>query len=184
MDERLVKYNDKMGKTIDNLEQEFDAIRAGRANPHILDRIRVNYYGTETPLQQVGNISVPDPKSILISPWDPKLIKDIEKAIQASDIGINPSNDGHNIRLVFPDLTEERRKDLAKEVKKKGEEAKVAIRNIRRDAIDAIKKITKAGEVSEDSGKDLEDEIQKLTDNFISEIDKRTADKTAEIMKV
>ena len=184
MDERLEKYSEKMGKTIDNLESEFGGIRAGRANPHILDKIRVDYYGTETPLQQVGNISVPDPKSILIQPWDPKMIKDIEKAIQASDIGINPSNDGHNIRLVFPDLTEERRKDLAKEVKKKGEEAKVAIRNIRRDAVDSIKKITKAGEVSEDSGKDLEDEIQKLTDKYVAEIDKRTADKTAEIMKV
>ena len=112
-----------MDKTIDNLETEFGSIRAGRANPHILDRIRVNYYGTETPLQQVGNISVPEPKTILLSPWDPKMIKDIEKAIQASDIGINPSNDGRNIRLVFPDLTEERRKDLAKDVKKKAEEA-------------------------------------------------------------
>ena len=184
MDDRIKDLQSKMDKALEHLMSELATIRAGRANPHILDRIRVNYYGTETPLQQVGNISVPDPKSILISPWDPKLIKDIEKAIQASDIGINPSNDGHNIRLVFPDLTEERRKDLAKEVKKKGEEAKVAIRNIRRDAIDVIKKITKAGEVSEDTGKDLEDEIQKLTDNFISEIDKRTADKTAEIMKV
>ena len=184
MDERLEKFEEKMGKTIDNLEQEFGGIRAGRANPHILDKIRVDYYGTETPIQQVGNVSVPDPKTILISPWDPKTIKDIEKAIQASDIGINPSNDGHNIRLVFPDLTEERRKELAKDVKRKGEDAKVAIRNIRRDAVDMIKKIAKAGEVSEDTGKDLEDEIQKLTDKYVAEIDKRTADKTEEIMKV
>ena len=184
MDERLEKFEEKMGKTIDNLEQEFGGIRAGRANPHILDKIRVDYYGTETPIQQVGNVSVPDPKTILISPWDPKTIKDIEKAIQASDIGINPSNDGHNIRLVFPDLTEERRKDLAKDVKRKGEDAKVAIRNIRRDAVDMIKKIAKAGEVSEDTGKDLEDEIQKLTDKYVAEIDKRTAEKTEEIMKV
>ena len=184
MDERLVKYEEKMSKTIDNLESEFNTIRAGRANPHILDRINVNYYGTETPLQQVGNISVPDPKTIMITPWDNKLIKEIEKAILNSDIGINPSNDGRNIRLVIPDLTEERRKELSKEVKKKGEEAKVAIRNIRRDAVDAIKKITKAGEVSEDSGKDLEDAIQNLTDKYIKTVDKKAETKTAEIMKV
>ena len=184
MDEKVLKYEEKMDKTIDNLETEFGSIRAGRANPHILDRIRVNYYGTETPLQQVGNISVPEPKTILISPWDPKMIKDIEKAIQASDIGINPSNDGRNIRLVFPDLTEERRKDLAKDVKKKAEEAKVAVRNIRRDGVDVFKKLAKSGEVSEDTGKDLEDEMQKLTDKFIEKIDKMTAAKTEEIMKV
>ncbi len=184
MDERLVKFEEKMGKTIENLESEFGAIRAGRANPHVLDRIMVNYYGTETPLQQVGNILVPDPKCIMISPWDPKMITDIEKAIQASDIGINPTNDGKNIRLVFPDLTEERRKDLAKDVKKKGEEAKVAIRNIRRDAVDAFKKLAKSGEVSEDTGKDLEDAAQKLTDKYIENIDKHVTDKTAEIMKV
>lgn len=184
MDERLVKYEEKMGKTISNLESEFNTIRAGRANPHILDRITVNYYGTETPLQQVGNISVPDPKTIMISPWDPKMVKDIEKAILNSDIGINPSNDGKNIRLAIPDLTEERRKDLSREVRKKAEEAKVAIRNIRRDAVDAIKKITKAGEISEDTGLDLEDEIQKLTDKYISTVDKNAETKTAEIMKV
>lgn len=184
MDEKLVKYEEKMDKTIDNLETEFATIRAGRANPHILDKIKVDYYGTETPLQQVGNISVPEPKIILISPWDPKMIKEIEKAIQTSDIGINPSNDGRNIRLVFPDLTEERRKELAKDVKKKAEEAKVAIRNIRRDGVEAFKKLAKSGEVSEDSGKDLEDEMQKLTDKFVVKIDKMTADKTEEIMKV
>jgi len=184
MDEKIVKYEEKMDKTIDNLENEFGSIRAGRANPHILDRIKVNYYGTETPLQQVGNISVPEPKVLLISPWDPKMIKEIEKAIQVSDIGINPSNDGRNIRLVFPDLTEERRKDLAKDVKKKSEEAKVAIRNIRRDGVDAFKKLAKSGEVSEDSGKDLEDDMQKLTDKYIEKIDKMTAAKTEDIMKV
>ena len=184
MDQRLVKYEEKMGKTIANLESEFNTIRAGRANPHILDRITVNYYGTETPLQQVGNISVPDPKTIMISPWEPKLLKDIEKAILNSNIGINPSNDGRNIRLAIPDLTEERRTDLSKEVKKKAEEAKVAIRNIRRDAVDMIKKITKSGEISEDTGLDLEDEIQKLTDKYISTVDKNAEAKTAEIMKV
>ncbi|MCF0142351.1 MAG: ribosome recycling factor [Parasporobacterium sp.] len=184
MDERLVKFQDKMNKTIENLETEFGSIRAGRANPHVLDKIKVDYYGTETPLQQIGNISVPEPKTILITPWEPKMIKEIEKAIQTSDIGINPTNDGKNIRLVFPDLTEERRKDLAKDVKKKGEDAKVAIRNIRRDAVDTIKKIAKSGEVSEDTGKDLEDEIQKLTDKFVSDIDKAIQVKTEEIMKV
>lgn len=184
MNERLNKYEEKMNKTIDNLEAEFSSIRAGRANPHILDKIRVNYYGTETPLQQVGNISVPEPKVILISPWDPKTIKDIERAIQASDIGINPTNDGKNIRLVFPDLTEERRRDLSKDVKKKSEEAKVAIRNVRRDAVDEAKKIAKSGEISEDSGKDLEDEAQKLTDKFIKKIDQLTSAKIDEIMTV
>ena len=184
MDERLLKFEEKMLKTIDNLETEFSSIRAGRANPHILDKIRVNYYGSETPLQQVGNISVPEPKSILISPWDPKMIKEIEKAIQASDIGINPTNDGKNIRLVFPDLTEERRKELAKDVKKKGEDAKVAVRNIRRDAVDCVKKIVKAAEVSEDTGLDMEDDVQKMTDKYIREIDQRIASKTEEIMKV
>ncbi|MGI6072106.1 MAG: ribosome recycling factor [Lachnospiraceae bacterium] len=184
MEEKLVMYEEKMLKTIDNLESEFAGIRAGRANPHILNKITIDYYGTETPLQQVGNISVPEPKVILISPWDAKLIKDIEKAIQASDIGIHPTNDGQNIRLVFPDLTEERRKELAKDVKKKSEEAKVAIRNIRRDGIDVFRKLAKSGEVSEDSGKDLENEIQKLTDKYVGEIDKLTVAKTEEIMTV
>ena len=184
MDEKLVKYEEKMQKSIENLESEFNSIRAGRANPHVLDKIKVDYYGTETPLQQIGNISVPEPKVIMITPWETRLLKDIEKAIYNSDIGINPSNDGKSIRLVFPDLTEERRKDLAKEVKKKSEEAKVAIRNIRRDGVDAIKKIAKSGEISEDSGKDLEDEIQKLTDKYIAKVDKMMAVKTDEIMKV
>ena len=184
MNERLKKYEDKMNKTMDNLQVEFGSIRAGRANPHVLDKITVDYYGTQTPLQQVGNISVPDPKSILIVPWDKSMLKEIEKAIQASDIGINPTNDGSNIRLVFPDLTEERRKDLAKDVKKKGEEAKVAVRNIRRDAMDQIKKDGKANEFSEDEGKDLEDEIQKLTDQFVKKIDEEVAVKTKEVTTV
>ena len=182
--EKLQKFEEKMNKTIDNLTEEYQSIRAGRANPHILDRIRVNYYGTETPIQQVGNVSVPEPKVIVIAPWDSSLLKEIEKAIQSSDIGINPSNDGKVIRLVFPDLTEERRKDLSKDVKKKGEDSKVAIRNIRRDAVDTIKKEAKAGEYSEDTGKDYEDEIQKLTDKFIADIDKMIAEKTKEIMTV
>lgn len=184
MDERIKKYEERMIKTIENLESEFNTIRAGRANPHILDRIKVNYYGTETPLQQVGNISIPDPRTIMISPWDQKTLKDIEKAILNSDIGINPSNDGHCIRLVIPELTEERRKELSKEVKKKAEEAKVAIRNIRRDGVEAFKKIAKSGEVSEDTGKDLEDSMQKLTDSYIKKVDKSAEIKSAEIMKV
>ncbi len=184
MNERLEKYEEKMLKTLDNLDEEYQGIRAGRANPHILDRITVDYYGTPTPLQQVGNISVPDPKSIVISPWEAKMVKEIERAINASDIGINPTNDGKSIRLVFPDLTEERRKDLVKDVKKKGEESKVAIRNIRRDGIDQFKKIAKAGEVSEDEGKDLEDEMQKLTDKYIAEIEKKVDAKSKELMTV
>ena len=182
--EKLQKYEDKMNKTIDSLAAEYQGIRAGRANPHILDKLRVNYYGVETPLQQVGNISVPEPKTIVISPWDATLVKDIKKAILASDIGINPSDDGKNIRLVFPDLTEERRKELSKDVKKKGEEAKVAIRNIRRDGVDTFKKEAKAGDYSEDTGEDYEDEIQKLTDKFVGIIDEMIADKTKEIMTV
>lgn len=184
MNERLQKYESKMNKTIDNLIDEFGSIRAGRANPRILDRLTVNYYGTPTPLQQVGNISVPDPKTIMISPWDASIIKEIEKAIQASDIGINPTNDGKNIRLAFPELTEERRADLAKDVKKKGEDSKVAVRNIRRDAMEQIKKDGKAGEFSEDEGKDLEDEMQKLTDRFIKKIDEMIVEKTKEVMTV
>ena len=182
--EKLQKYEDKMNKTIDSLSADYQGIRAGRANPHILDKIRVDYYGVETPLQQVGNISVPEPKTIVISPWDATLVKAIKKAIQASDIGINPSDDGKNIRLVFPDLTEERRKELSKDIKKKGEDAKVAIRNIRRDGVEIFKKEAKAGEYSEDTGKDYEDEIQKLTDKYISEIDTMISEKTKEIMTV
>ena len=166
------------------MEGEFQSIRAGRANPHVLDKIRVDYYGTPTPIQQVGNVSVPEPRMLQIAPWDKSLIKPIEKAILTSDIGINPSNDGSVIRLIFPELTEERRKDLAKDVKKKGEAAKVAIRNIRRDANDTFKKMNKANELTEDDQKDLENKLQKMTDKFVADIDKAVDAKTKDIMKV
>jgi len=183
MDERLKPFEEKMGKTMNNLFSELDSIRAGRANPHILDHLRVDYYGTPTPIQQVANVNVPEPRMIQISPWEPSMLKVIEKEIQSSDIGINPTNDGKALRLVFPELTEERRKDLAKDVKKKGEEAKVAIRNIRRDAVDAMKKLEKE-DVSEDEIKDLEDEVQKLTDSFIRKADDAVKKKTDEVMTV
>ncbi len=183
MDERLKAYNDKMQKAFDFLTSDYQTIRAGRANPHVLDKIRVDYYGTPTPIQQVGNVSVPEARMIQIAPWEKNLVKDIEKAILASDIGITPTNDGSVIRLVFPELTEERRKDLSKEVKKKGEDAKVAVRNIRRDGNDAFKKLAK-DEVSEDEIKDLEDELQKMTDKFIKDIDAAIDEKTKEIMTV
>ena len=170
MDARLQVYNDKMEKALAHLEGDYQTIRAGRANPHVLDKIKVDYYGTPTPLQQVGNISVPEPRMLQIAPWEKSLIKEIEKAIMMSDVGITPSNDGAVIRLVFPELTEERRKDLVKDVKKKGEDAKVAIRNIRRDGNDAFKKLGKE-EVSEDEIKDLQDKLQKMTDQFIKDID-------------
>ena len=166
MDARVKAYEDKMQKAFEFLLSDFQTIRAGRANPHVLDKIRVDYYGTPTPLQQVGNITVPEARMLQIAPWEKSLIKEIEKAIMASDVGITPSNDGAVIRLVFPELTEERRKELVKEVKKKGEESKVAIRNIRRDANDSFKKLAKT-EVSEDEIKDLEDAVQKLTDRFM-----------------
>ena len=177
-------YEDKMEKSLANLEEEYSSIRAGRANPHILNKITVNYYGTQSPLQSVANISVPEAKIIQIQPWEPSLIKEIEKAIMASDVGITPTNDGKIIRLVFPDLTEERRKDLAKDIKKKGENAKVAMRNIRRDANDTIKKEKKASEITEDDVKDLEEKIQKLTDKYIGYVDKAMEEKTKEIMTV
>ena len=177
-------YEDKMEKSLANLNEEYSSIRAGRANPHILNKITVNYYGTQSPLQSVANISVPEAKIIQIQPWEPSLIKEIEKAIMASDIGSTPTNDGKIIRLVFPDLTEERRKDLAKDIKKKAENAKVAMRNIRRDANDAIKKEKKASEITEDDVKDLEDKIQKLTDKYIGYVDKAMEEKTKEIMTV
>lgn len=183
-DERLQQYETKMNKTYANLESEFQSIRAGRANPHVLDKIKVDYYGSPTPLQQVGNVSVPEPRMLQIAPWDKTLIKAIEKAIMTSDIGITPSNDGSVIRLIFPELTEERRKDLAKDVKKKGEAAKVAIRNIRRDANDSFKKMNKANELTEDDQKDLENKLQKLTDKFVADIDKAVDEKTKDIMKV
>ncbi len=183
MDARVKTYQDKMQKALDYLLADYQTIRAGRANPHVLDKIKVDYYGTPTPIQSVGNISVPEARMIQIAPWEKNLIKDIEKAILSSDVGITPSNDGSVIRLVFPELTEERRKDLAKEVKKKGEDAKVAVRNIRRDGNDAFKKLSKS-DISEDEIKQLEDELQKETDKFIKEIDKAVDDKTKEIMTV
>ena len=183
MDERIKAYDVKMTKSYNNLLEEFGAIRAGRANPHVLDRITVEYYGTPTPLQQVGNVTVPEPRMIQIQPWDASLIKEICKAIQTSDLGINPNTDGKVIRLVFPELTEERRKDLVKEVKKKGEEGKVAIRNIRRDGNDAFKKLAKA-EISEDEIKELEENLQKITDKYIKEVDAMTEEKSKEILTV
>ena len=183
MDARLQQYDDKMKKTVDFLEGDYATIRAGRANPHVLDKIRVNYYGTPTPIQQVGNITVPEARMLQIAPWEKSLLKEIEKAIQTSDIGINPSNDGSVIRLVFPELTEERRKDLVKDVKKKAEEAKVAVRNIRRDGNDSFKKLEKS-DVSEDEIKQLQDELQKLTDKYIKEIDALMEAKSKEIMTV
>ena len=183
MDDRLQQYDDKMRKTVEFLEGDYATIRAGRANPHVLDKIRVNYYGTPTPIQQVGNITVPEARMLQIAPWEKSLLKEIEKAIQTSDLGINPSNDGSVIRLVFPELTEERRKDLVKDVKKKAEEGKVAIRNIRRDGNDFLKKLSKS-DVSEDEIKQLEEELQKLTDKYIKEIDALMEVKSKEIMTV
>ena len=184
MNEKIKDYSDRMQKTIDHLAGEYAAVRAGRANPHVLDKLRVDYYGTPTPIQQVGNISVPDPRVIQIQPWEKTLLKEIEKAIQASDVGINPTNDGNVIRLVFPELSEERRKDLVKEIKKKGEDAKVAVRNIRRDGNDTFKKLSKSDDISEDEVKDLEDELQKATDKFIKEIDSMIDGKSKDIMTV
>ena len=184
MKEKVKIFDEKMKKTYDHLLADYQTIRAGRANPHVLDKIKVDYYGSPTPIQQVGNISVPEPRMILIQPWEKKLIRDIEKAILTSDLGINPNNDGSSIRLIFPELTEERRKDLSKDVKKKGEGAKVAVRNIRRDANDTIKKQQKAGEMSEDDQKQLEEKIQKMTDKFIDKVDKEIDIKTKEILTV
>lgn len=183
MDARLQQYDDKMKKTVDFLTSDYAAIRAGRANPHVLDKIRVDYYGTPTPIQQVGNVTVPDPRVIQIAPWEKNLLKEIEKAIMTSDLGINPSNDGSVIRLVFPELTEERRKDLVKDIKKKAEEGKVAVRNIRRDGNDAFKKLSKE-DVSEDEIKQLGDQLQKMTDKYIKDIDKLMDEKSKEIMTV
>ena len=182
MNEKLKVYDEKMQKTFDHLEADYQGIRAGRANPHVLDKLRVDYYGTPTPIQQVGNITIPEARMIQIAPWEKSLIKDIEKAILASDIGITPSNDGSVIRLVLTELTEESRKDLVKEVKKKAEECKVAVRNIRRDGNDAFKKIAK--EISEDEVKQLEDELQKMTDKYIKDVDKLMEEKSKEILTV
>ena len=184
MDEKLQVFEDKMQKSYNNLIEEYTTIRAGRANPHILDKIQIDYYGVPTALQQVANVSVPEPRMIQIQPWEASLVKEIEKAILVSDLGLNPTNDGKVIRLAFPELTEERRKELAKDVKKRGENAKVAIRNIRRDANDSFKKYGKEADVSEDGVKELENQVQKLTDKYIAEVDKAIEAKTNEILTV
>ena len=180
----MVDYKEKMQKAIDALGTEFASIRAGRANPHVLDKLRVDYYGTPTNIQGVANVSVPDARTLMITPWEAKMVKDIEKAILNSDLCITPNNDGKSVILNFPELTEERRKELAKDIKKKAEGAKVAIRNVRRDANEDIKKQSKAGDISEDQMKDEEDSIQKATDKFIAEIDKMVEVKTKELMTV
>lgn len=180
----IAKYEDKMQKSVANLKEEYGTIRAGRANPHLLDKIKIDYYGQPSGLQSVANVSVPEARVIMIQPWESSIIKDIEKAILASDLGLTPSNDGKAIRLVFPELTEERRKELVKDVKKKGEEAKVAIRNIRRDANDVLKKENKNSEISEDELKQSETKIQKLTDKYIEEVDKEIEAKSKEILTV
>lgn len=183
MNEKLQAYEDKMKKTMANLDGDLGTIRAGRANPNVLNRIMVDYYGTPSPIQQVANVSVPEPRMIQIQPWEKSMLKVIEKAIQVSDLGINPTNDGSTIRLVFPELTEERRKELVKDVKKKGEAAKVAIRNIRRDGNDAFKKL-KGSDISEDEIKDMGEQLQKLTDKYIKEVDKAVEVKSKEVMTV
>ncbi len=184
MKETLKKFEEKMKKTIQSLGDEFGTIRAGRANPHVLDRITVDYYGVPTPVQQVGNMSIPEARILQIQPWDTSLLKAIEKAINESDLGINPSNDGKVIRLVFPELTEERRKDLTKDIKKKGENAKIAIRNIRRDALETFKKMEKANEITEDEQEVAEKDVQKLTDRFVDEIDRLVENKSKELLSV
>lgn len=184
MEEKIKQYKEKMEKTIHVLQEDFLTIRAGRANPHVLDKIKVNYYGTPTPIQQVGNISVPEARMILIQPWEKSLLKEIEKAINTSELGIHPTNDGSVIRLVFPELTEERRKELVKDIKKKGEAAKIAIRNIRRDAIDHMKKAEKASEISEDDLKLFEEKMQKETDKAVEKIDSAVEAKSKEILTV
>ena len=178
MKEVIKKCEEKMTKTCENLDGEFSNIRAGRANPNLLNRIMVEYYGTPTPMQQVGNISVPEPRIIQINPWEKSLLKAIEKAILASDLGITP------IRLVFPELTEERRKELVKDIKKKGEAAKVAVRNVRRDANDTLKKMEKSTDITEDERKEGEEKIQKMTDKYVAKIDKSVENKSKEIMTV
>ena len=183
MDERLNVYEEKMSKTLDNLNGELATIRAGRANPNVLNKLTVDYYGSPTPIQQVANVSVPEARMIQIQPWEKSMLKEIEKAIMTSDLGINPTNDGTTVRLIFPELTEERRKELAKDVKKKGEAAKVAVRNIRRDGNEAFKKL-KGSEVSEDTIKDMEADLQKLTDKYIAKVDKSVEAKSKEIMTV
>lgn len=184
MDERIQQYESKMQKSYMSLEEEYASIRAGRANPHLLDKLKVNYYGTPTPIQQVANVTVPEARMIQIQPWESSLIKEIEKTIMQSDLGLTPNNDGKIIRLIFPELTEERRKELVKDIKKKGEGAKVAVRNIRRDANDAFKKLSKSSEISEDEVKMLEEQIQKLTDKYVADIDKAVEAKSKEVLTV
>ena len=184
MQEHLKLYEDKMEKSLDVLLDEYASIRAGRANPHVLDRLRIDYYGTPTPIQQVGNVTVPEARMIVIQPWEKSLLKEIEKAILVSDLGINPTNDGNVIRLVFPELTEERRKDLAKDVKKKGEGAKVAVRNIRRDAMEKLKKMKKESELTEDDLKQAEKKIQDLTDKYVKNAEECAQRKEKEIMAI
>ena len=180
----LTQYEEKMTKTVENLEGEYATVRAGRANPNILNKIKVEYYGVPTPMQQLANITVPEARTLMIAPWEPSLVKAIEKAILNSDLGLTPNNDGKNIILNFPELTEERRKEIVKDIKKKGENAKVAIRNVRRDANDAIKKMEKAGDISEDELKTNEDKIQKMTDKYVGLIDKAIEKKSTEILTV
>ena len=180
----LTQYEEKMTKTVENLEGEYATIRAGRANPNILNKIKVEYYGVPTPMQQLANITVPEARTLMIAPWEPSLVKAIEKAILNSDLGLTPNNDVKNIILNFPELTEERRKEIVKDIKKKGENAKVAIRNVRRDANDAIKKMEKAGDISEDELKTNEDKIQKMTDKYVGLIDKAIEKKSTEILTV
>ncbi len=182
--EELKVYEDKMNKTLDVLLSDYGTIRAGRANPHVLDKIKVDYYGTPTPLQQVGNVSVPEARMIVIQPWEKSLLKPIEKAILTSELGINPTNDGNCIRLVFPEMTEERRKEVSKDVKKKGDNAKVALRNIRRDAMEVFKKKEKASEITEDELKQAEKDLQKLTDDSCKKLDELLAKKEKELMAV
>ena len=180
----LSEYRRKMGKTIESLKTDNNAVRAGRANTAVLDQITVEYYGVETPINQVATVAVPDPRTITLTPWDKTSLRPIEKAIQMSELGINPQNDGKMLRLIFPQLTEERRKELVRQVKGYGEAAKVAIRNIRRDAMDDFKAMKKEGELTEDDVKDLEKDLQKLTDEFIREVDAVTADKEKELFEI
>ena len=180
----IKEFKNRMIKTAEVLSTQFDTVRAGRANAAVLDQIEVDYYGTPTPIRQIASISSPDPRTLLIQPWDGSTLKLIEKAILTSELGINPQNDGRVIRLVFPQLTEERRKELAKQVRKYGEEAKVAVRNIRRDAMDKFKKEQKKGEITEDDLKDLEKDMQKLTDDYTKEVDKLTAAKEKELFEI
>ncbi len=180
----IENIENEMNKTIENLQEKFSEVRAGRANPAILNKVQIEYYGTPTPINQVASISVPEARLIVIQPWDKSLLSQIEKAINIADIGINPMNDGQVIRLAFPELTEDRRKDLSKEIKKMSEESKVAIRNIRRDMMDEVKSKLKSNEISEDEERAEEDKIQKITDKFIDEIDEITDKKINEIMSV